>query len=550
MKETSPSRQPFPREPYGSEKTLTTLVEPLWSPISRMDSSLRWNDRSVGARVFARPLPSPARAGFFVLVRICYTANILMRRLDLLFTALQVPTDLFALIAAATTAFILRLSQPFLEVRPILQELTFGEYAASSSLFILVWMLCFWLAGLYPAKPRPLWEEFSRILLGSTAGMMAMIASVFFQRELTTSRFIVLALWGLTIVYVWLGRLALRGLRAWFASQGMGHRRIAVIGSSNAAAALKVLYAKKRSLGYTVIASFKSWNASAQEELLALSEKHAIDGVLLADPKTSKEQALDLIAFTEERHLQFRYLADLFAAKFTRIDITTEAGIPIIEPKPTPLDGWGRIAKRVFDLTGSSILLVLTSPIMLVAAIAIKLDSEGTVLFSHLPDGSPVERMGEHGRPFSYFKFRSMKMDTHHQRYNELAKKNLRKDGPLVKIAHDPRVTNVGRFIREWSIDELPELALVFLGRMSLVGPRPHYPEEVERYKPEQRRVLAIKPGITGMAQVSGRSDLTFEEEVRLDTWYIEHWSLWLDLVVLLKTPFAVFGHRGVERGA
>ena len=193
-------------------------------------------------------------------------------------------------------------------------------------------------------------------------------------------------------------------------------------------------------------------------------------------------------------------------------------------------------------------LLVIFSPVMLIEAMAINFNSTGGTFFSHLPDGSELERIGEGGKPFHYFKFRSMYADTHWQRYKELSHLDFRK-GPLIKIKNDPRITPVGRFIRKWSIDELSELILVFLGRMSLVGPRPHEPEEVARYKAHHRRVLAIKPGITGMAQISGRSDLDFEEEVRLDTWYIENWSLWLDLMILLRTPFAVISHRGVEEG-
>lgn len=473
-----------------------------------------------------------------------------MRRLDLVFTALQVPVDFLALVAAAVTAYILRFSQPLLEMRPIIQEITFAQYASSVSVFILAWMICFWLAGLYPTRQRPAWQELSRILLGSTAGMMVVIATVFFRREVTASRFLVIAVWGLAILYVWAGRLLLRFVRYQLLAKGVGHQRLVVIGSSNAAATLKTLYLQKPALGYTVVKSFKTWNEEVMNDVVQLKKAQQIDGILLAEPRVSKEQALGLISFTEEQHLTFRYLADLFAAKFTNIEVTTEAGIPLIEPKRTPLDGWGRIAKRIFDLVVSSLLIALTWPLMLLTAIAIKLDTPGTVLFSKLPDGSPVQRMGEGVKPFHYFKFRSMIMDRHFDRYDKLAYKDLRKDGPLVKIKDDPRITRVGRVIREWSIDELPELILVFLGRMSLVGPRPHYPEEVERYKPEQRRVLAIKPGITGMAQVSGRSDLSFDEEVRLDSWYIENWSIWLDLIILLKTPLAVFGHRGVERGS
>jgi lipopolysaccharide/colanic/teichoic acid biosynthesis glycosyltransferase len=132
-------------------------------------------------------------------------------------------------------------------------------------------------------------------------------------------------------------------------------------------------------------------------------------------------------------------------------------------------------------------------------------------------------------------------------RYNELADQNIRTDGPIVKIKDDPRVTRVGRFIRRFSLDELPELFLVLRGSMSLVGPRPHLPEEVAKYESRHKKVMTIKPGITGLAQVSGRSDLSFEDEVRLDIYYIENWSLILDIIILLKTPLVVLRPRQVE---
>jgi lipopolysaccharide/colanic/teichoic acid biosynthesis glycosyltransferase len=126
----------------------------------------------------------------------------------------------------------------------------------------------------------------------------------------------------------------------------------------------------------------------------------------------------------------------------------------------------------------------------------------------------------------------------------ELQKKNMRGGSPLVKIKDDPRVTRIGKIIRRFSIDELPEFFLVLRGDMSLVGPRPHLPEEVAQYTTHQRHVLHMKPGVTGLAQVSGRSDLTFEDEVRLDTFYMENWALWLDMIILVKTPFALIKKR------
>ena len=182
---------------------------------------------------------------------------------------------------------------------------------------------------------------------------------------------------------------------------------------------------------------------------------------------------------------------------------------------------------------------------MLAAAVLIKLDSRGPVLFSRYDETNErVLRIGEKGRPFWYFKFRSMYQGTHHLRYTTLANQNTRADGPLVKIKNDPRITRVGRVIRRLSIDELPELFLVLGGRMSLVGPRPHLPEEVAKYAPHQLKVHNIKPGITGLAQISGRADLAFEEEVQFDLAYMEQWSPLLDIKILFKTLQAVV-YRG-----
>jgi lipopolysaccharide/colanic/teichoic acid biosynthesis glycosyltransferase len=159
-------------------------------------------------------------------------------------------------------------------------------------------------------------------------------------------------------------------------------------------------------------------------------------------------------------------------------------------------------------------------------------------------------RIGELGKPFRYFKFRSMIDKAHQYRFDEKFLKeheNIRAGTPMMKFKNDPRITKVGRLLRRFSIDELPELLNVFIGKMSLVGPRPHEVEEVEKYESYHRRVLSIKPGMTGMAQVAGRSDLDFNEEVRLDIWYMENWSMKLDLMILFKTPLAVLKKRKAE---
>jgi exopolysaccharide biosynthesis polyprenyl glycosylphosphotransferase len=255
-----------------------------------------------------------------------------------------------------------------------------------------------------------------------------------------------------------------------------------------------------------------------------------------------------VIEFAEDRHLTFRYAADTLAAHASLLS-TTIAGIPVIEVRRTRLEGWGRVYKRVFDMVSSLVLIVLTSPIMLLAAIAVALDSRGPIIFKN-------ERVGLEGAKFQAYKFRSMRADLSvgHQFGDqgaalELEKKLIEergiKPGPVYKIKDDPRVTRAGGFLRRFSIDELPQLFNVLKGDMSLVGPRPHQPREVEKYERHHRRVLMIRPGITGLAQVSGRSDLSFDDEVRLDTFYIENWTPLMDVAIILKTPGAVVSRKG-----
>ena len=473
-----------------------------------------------------------------------------IKRLDLSFTALLLPLDILALFCAGLSSYLLRYSRFVTEVLPILQNVPFSQYMSSVAIFVAAWIVLFALTGLYSTTRRRAWGELGRIIIACAAGTMLVIATVFFRREIAASRFIVLAVFGFSIVYVWLERLFLRVVRHALLRARVGHRLFAVIGGSATANEVAATYNKNPIFGVTVVKHFSSWNAETRKAIEKIKNTTGLDGVLLADPDMDKEKSLDLIAFSEEHNLAFTYLADLFAASFTNIAVTTETGVPIIEVKRTPLEGWGRIGKRAFDIIFSFLLLLITSPILLLAALALIIEDGMPVIFQN-------ERVGERGSLFKTYKLRSMwrkfsigpqfkhRNDDNLAYEQTLIKERSIKQGPLYKIANDPRVTPVGEFIRRWSIDELPQFWNVLVGDMSLVGPRPHQPREVDKYEPSQRRVLAIRPGITGMAQISGRSDLVFEDEARIDIWYIENWSLGLDLYILLKTPFVVLQRKG-----
>lgn len=219
-----------------------------------------------------------------------------------------------------------------------------------------------------------------------------------------------------------------------------------------------------------------------------------------------------------------------------RIHTQQIAGLPLIHVTTPTLEGGQRVAKRLFDVLMSALLIVTASPIMALICIMIKADSRGPVLFRQ-------ERVGIQGIPFSMLKFRSMVTDAE-ERLTELAGRN-EGNGVLFKIKNDPRVTRIGKFLRKYSLDELPQLFNVFSGAMSLVGPRPPLPQEVDAYEQHVRRRLLVKPGVTGLWQVSGRSNLSWQDSVRLDLYYVENWSLAGDLVIMLRTVRAVFHSTG-----
>jgi len=463
-----------------------------------------------------------------------------MKRSELAFTLALVPLDYLALVAAGIGAFYLRFHPFFTQWRPVIFDLTVERYVGVVLPIAVVWIAVFAVSGLYSTAPRRIAMEQIRVFLACSTSMAAVFAILFFSRVLFESRFIAVASWILAILFVSLGRLSIRMLQRTLLSWGIGTRRIVVIGERKTSKTLLDFFAAHPRLGFDVVERFDRFDKTTANCVLALHNKQAVDEILLANPEASREETLDLLSFTDVNQMGFRYTADLFSAAVGRTIIHTFAGIPVIEVQKTPLDGWGAIYKRIFDVVGSSLLIVATSPVMVVVSVALFAEQPGRILFSRGPEEKKTERVGQGGKPFHYFKFRSMVKDAHKYRFDpEFIKKygNMREGSPLFKLKDDPRVTPVGRIIRKFHMDELPELFLVLLGRMSLVGPRPHLPEEVAQYRPHQRKVLTIKPGITGPGQISGRADLDFDEEVRLDTAYIEHWSPWQDLVILLKTP-------------
>ncbi|MBT3230498.1 sugar transferase [Candidatus Uhrbacteria bacterium] len=464
-----------------------------------------------------------------------------MKRVNLFFAALLLPLDYIVLVGAACFAYWVRFSPMIREIRPVVFDLPFDAFIKVTTLSGFVFLLIFAFSGLYVIRQMRLATEFVRIVLAVSASIAVVLGIAFFSRELFDSRFIVLAVWGFAIVFISVERYLIRMLQRSLRNFGIGLQRIVIIGKTKSGQSLKKYFQKHPRIGFEVVEHTNHFTNSTIDKILALKNKGMVDAIMLANPEVDKKEIRDAKSFSDNEQLNFYYLAEVFPSAAVKPVVHTLAGQPIIEVPKTPLDGWGAIWKRGFDVIMALIFITLTSPFMIVAALALFIEQPGNVFFVH-------KRVGQGGKSYNHLKFRSMIKDAHKYRFDpEFIKKygNERGGTPLFKLTHDPRITKVGRIVRKLSIDELPELFMVLIGRMSLIGPRPHMPEEVADYKPHQKQVLTIKPGMTGMAQVGGRADLDFDEEVQLDMHYIQNWSPWLDLIILFKTPIVVIFGKG-----
>ena len=455
------------------------------------------------------------------------------------------------IVLAGISAYYIRYADFFQHFRPIIFDLEFGGYIKIVLLIACFWLVIFALAGLYNIKSsRTLIKETYRVVSACSTGLMLIVILIFIRRELFDSRFIVLAVWVLAIIYISFARSLIRFIQRALFKYDIGVHKIILVGNSKTTDNLIHEFSSQKSSGFEVVKRLRNFNIETAQELTEFLKTKKIDEIIQSDPNLSKPEILRLYDFADDHHLTFKYAADLLGAKVLKTEVGEIAGIPIVEVKKTPLDGWGRIIKRIFDIILAVFFITVLSPIMIIFVLLIKLDSRGPVFYKN-------ERVSKNGI-FKLFKFRSMQTqhcvgkeygDDSALKYEKelIDKQNTKQGEPVYKIANDPRLTGIGKFIRRWSIDELPQFFNVLAGNMSLVGPRPHQPREVARYEHHHKKVISIKPGITGLAQISGRSDLSFEDEVKLDTYYIENWSLLFDLSILLRTPLAILRGRKAE---
>ncbi len=457
-----------------------------------------------------------------------------MKKANFIISIALIPIDFALVLLAGISAYYFRFSGTITEVRPVVFELPFAHYFEIILRVALLALIIFATYGFYTMENKKLLKEFRRIIAAVSMLIVILVMAIFFQRELFSSRFIIILAWALAIIYLFLARVFIILIRNIFFKKGRGLSNLIVVGSSSSRQALVDAYKNKPVLGFKVLAEYDDLKSLiASTEASEYLRKKNVEALVQTDSSVNKDEALDLLTWCQERHINFNYVASLFQTQALNFDLNNVAGLPLVSIKGTPLDGWRRIYKRLFDLIGAIILLIILSPLLIILALLVKITSRGPMMVK-------LERVGTKGELFKLYKFRSMVKDAHLLKEKILAY-NERPDGPLFKMKNDPRITKFGAWLRRSSLDELPQLINVIKGEMSLVGPRPHEPQEVSQYQRGYKKLLAIKPGITGLAQVSGRSNLLFAEEAKLDVFYIENWSVWLDLVILLKTPVALF---------
>jgi exopolysaccharide biosynthesis polyprenyl glycosylphosphotransferase len=464
------------------------------------------------------------------------------RKADVLFTFLLVTNDLVMVALAFYLAYWLR---QWITVPPVVDIAPFGDYVGMMLIQVATMLLLYFFSRLYDVKrSMPRLDEFYRIFAATSIGSISTIASTTFlfkntALELDFPRVMVIYAWLLTVVFVTIGRSLLVLLRNWLRGRGLWADRLLIIGTEDVGRMILQKVRQMPRLGYRVVGFVDGDIPSSEtimgvpvlgqiEDIPALIERHEIEEVIIGRPELSHQELLAIISRCERGQVGIKIFPDLFQIIATELSIGDLGGLPLLTVRDVALRGWKLTLKRAVDLVGSAVGLVILSPVLMLLAVAIKLDSPGQVLYAQ-------ERMGLDAKPFWCLKFRSMRTDAERQ-------------GPGWTVEDDPRVTRLGRLIRRFSIDEFPQLINVFLGEMSLVGPRPERPVYVEQFRRSIPRYMdrhREKAGMTGWAQVNGlRGDTSIAERTKYDLWYIENWSLWLDFKIMLRTVFSVFGDR------
>ena len=456
--------------------------------------------------------------------------------------------DFLTLLAAFTLAYVVRVQ---FDTRPLVAQIHGIDFIKSSLTLIPFWMLAFAALGLYDSKvyARRL-AEIGRLFIGSIIGILIVLGYAFVLNEpVFPARLVAVYAFFGSFVSLVVAREVIRQIRTLLFRYGRGVSRVLIIGTTEAVADIAAQLDDTRRSGYHIAAIagpkrivpavFAGHHFSNLEDALQHLTRMHITTIVQTDLYDSSERNQLIMSAAQSHHIDYNFIPgepEFYSGKNT-IDVFL--GYPVIAVHQTPLVGWGEVVKRIFDLITVTILLILLSPFYLLLVALQKILNPGPVFYIN-------QRLTRYAKPFGLYKFRTMGAKYGSQDAAEEFREMGRDDLALEyeknrKVVNDPRITSFGRFLRSTSLDELPQLFNVLRGELSLVGPRPILPQELYLYKGRGALLHSVKSGVTGLWQVSGRSNLAFEKRVELELYYAQNWSFWLDVKILLKTLPALF---------
>ncbi len=456
--------------------------------------------------------------------------------------------DFSILLLAFGLAYIVRVQ---FDLRPLVADIDSNQFLLTSLALIPLWIIVFGFLGLYNSRVySKRTAEWGRLFVGAVIGILIVIGYSFVvDQPVFPARLVAVYAFVGSFLLLILGREVLRELRTILFRFGKGISRVLIIGNSPATRDIATQLSDTRKSGYQIVSiagpkstlpeRFHGTQFRTVEHALVHLKAQRITTIIQTDLYDVDERNQKILAAARNHHINYCFIpgeTEFYSGK-NLVDVFL--GYPIISVHQTPLVGWGEVVKRMFDVIFTLLILILLSPILLLLFVAQKICNPGPIFFVN-------KRLGLYAKPFGLYKLRSMKRAYSGQDAIKIFTAMKRQD--LVeeyrehrKVLNDPRITAFGRFLRRTSLDELPQLFNVLKGDMSLVGPRPILPDELDFYKGRGALLHSVKPGMTGLWQVSGRDDLPFEKRVELELYYAQNWSFWLDIKVILKTLPAVF---------
>lgn len=476
------------------------------------------------------------------------------RRNSKLYSLILMLVDALVLIAAFVIAYTVRTQ---IDPRPLLHNIYAYDYLFAFLLIVPFWIATFALIGLYQPKTynRRL-LEWSKIGVGVFIGLLIIIGWEYVsEKEFFPARLVaVYALVGSFVLIVF-ERELMRLIRTLSFRYGKGIKRVLLIGSSDATSDIATSLSDTKRSGYEIVViagpkkiipqSSHAIHYSTPEQALKYIQELGITAIIQTDLYENPERNQRILTASQTYHIDYSFIpgeSEFYSGKNT-IDVFL--GYPMITVYQTPLVGWGSIVKRIFDFFVSSILVILLSPLLLVIFLIKKIADPGPAFYIS-------KRLSRFSQPIGLIKFRSMGAQYGGKdaaiEFREMGREDLAEEYEKNrKVTKDPRITKFGRFLRNTSIDELPQIFNVLKGDISLVGPRPILPQEVKMAKGRTALLHSVKSGMTGLWQVSGRSELSFDDRIELELFYAQNWTFWLDIKILFKTFWVVVRGKGAK---